>query len=92
MSLPYKLGPAAAPLTGVASPLRALIAQPRTGQRFQLRAKGDLVKRMGREMENKAKQSQQDFLMSKAQKDAAATEFKSGMMPMFPSKTASTAS
>lgn len=37
-------------------------------------------------MENQAKANQQDFLMSKAQKDAAAGEFRTGTMPMFPSK------
>ena len=89
MSMPYRLGTAAAPLRRpaiVASP-HALLVHPRTGQRFQLRAKGDIVNRMGRELENRAKKTQSDFLMSQAQREAAASEFKSGTMPMFPSKT-----
>jgi hypothetical protein len=69
----------------LASPLGVALAHPRPGL-GQLRAKGDLVRRMAREMESQAKANQEELVMSKAQREAAAAEFKSGTMPMFPSK------
>jgi len=68
----------------LASPLGVAFTHPRTGQRFQLRAKGDLVRRMAREMESQAKANQEEIVMSKAQREAASAEFRSGTMPMFP--------
>ena len=71
----------------LASPLGVAFAHhPRPGL-GQFRAKGDLVRRMAREMESQAKANQEELVMSKAQREAASAEFKSGTMPMFPSKT-----